>query len=190
METPIYHNDKQINTEYQKQKNKIIRKQKLRRLKHRIIFIGIVAGAVIVLGNILAYTNPQIRTVIETKTITIDNLQDKIIELQDEVVSTIKSCESKGVSEEDALIIFDSNKKASIGNFQFQVATVQFYYKKLYNRVITPKEAVLIALDTAKAQELAKDIVFKGSNKANDWYNCSKKFNIDSKLDIINKLQN
>ena len=92
-----------------------------------------------------------------------------------------------------ALITFDpspTNKKvqvASLGVLQFKVSTVQFYYNKFYGKTITNKEAVLIALDDAKASELASEVVFR-DGALNNWFNCSKAHNLQSKLDIINSL--
>jgi len=83
----------------------------------------------------------------------------------------LESCESAGFSEEDAPIIFDSNNKASIGVFQFQKATIIHYFKTLYKEDITPKEAVMIALDEKKSRQLAEDIVF--SSGLSDWKTCA-----------------
>ena len=114
----------------------------------------------------------------------------KIDGLKDEVVAKILSCESAGYTEDDGILIFDSNKKASIGQAQFQVSTVQHYYKVLYNRDITKKEAVLIALDTDKASKLAKDIIFLGDNRpSKDWVICSRKHGLDAQVELIKKLE-
>ena len=115
--------------------------------------------------------------------------QEKIATLKNKVADTLMACESGGHKETDGIIIFDTNKKASIGQFQFQVATVQYYYKTLYNKVITPKEAVMIALDTSQARNLAIDVMFTTKNKASkDWYNCEKRHSLDSQIAIINNL--
>lgn len=115
---------------------------------------------------------------------------DKIKGLKNEVANKLSSCESAGYKEDDGIIIFDSNAKASIGQFQFQKSTVIHYYKVLYGKTITPKEAVLIALDESKARELAIDIMFKTKNKAGkDWYNCTEKHGLDAQIDMIKKLE-
>jgi len=75
----------------------------------------------------------------------------------------------------------------SFGSYQFKKSTVQFYYKELYNKDITGLEAINIALSDEKAGELASDIIFK-ENALNNWYNCTKKHNLQGKLDIINLL--
>jgi hypothetical protein len=121
----------------------------------------------------------------------VDTLTPKIKELKREVLDTLQSCESNGSNEEDGLIVYDSNKVASIGQFQFQKKTVIGYYKALYNKDITGKEAIIIALTTNDARQLAEDIIF--SNLQNDkgidnWYNCNKKHSLSSKIAFINKL--
>ncbi len=115
-------------------------------------------------------------------------LNSTIEALKDEVVETIRSCESGGYSEEDGIIIFDSNNKASIGTLQFQKTTVQYYYKMFYGEEITSKQAVMIALDDKKASELAKRIIFEDSKGWKNWYNCGNKHNIDAEVKVIKKL--
>lgn len=134
--------------------------------------------------------NPIVKTVEAEKIITQDNLTPKIEELKKDIVNTIQACESKGHSEEDGIIVFDSNKQMSIGTLQFQKKTVQYYYKSLYNKEISPKEAVIIALDDSKAEQLAYDIIFSSNAKGwSNWYNCSKKHAIESKIAIIRSLE-
>lgn len=122
------------------------------------------------------------------RTIQTDSLSIKIEELKTEVVNTLKSCESAGAKETDALIVFDTNSKASVGNFQYQVKTPIYYSKKLYNKVITPKEAVLLALDERQAAELTKDIVFKTDAGLKNWLLCSQKNQLENKVNFIKEL--
>lgn len=119
----------------------------------------------------------------------VDNLTPKIDELKEKAVSTIRDCERAGHSEDDGILIFDSNNKASIGTYQYQKATVIYYYHTLYNKTITPKDAVLIALDDDKAHDLTKDVLFKTKNGTSNWYNCSVKHNIKQQVAVINELQ-
>jgi len=119
-----------------------------------------------------------------------DNFSHKIEELKNEIVEDLRACESAGHEEEDGIIIFDSNNKASIGTLQFQKATVIHYYKVLYGKDITPKEAVIIALDNQKSGDLAKDIIFQTKNMVGkDWVNCNKKLGLDSRVMVIKKLE-
>ena len=117
-----------------------------------------------------------------------DNLTPKIEELKSKVVADIQKCESKGFKESDGIIIFDSNNKASIGTMQFQKSTIIHYYKVLYGQTITPKEAILIALDDEKAEALAHDIIFKDSKGVSNWYNCANKINAKGRLETIKEL--
>ena len=128
------------------------------------------------------------------KQVILDNLTEKVNELKGQLVSEIKSCESAGYDENYGLITFDphrTNKKveeASIGEFQFKKSTVKYYYRTFYGKEITGKEAVLIALDTEKASELATRVIFETEHGLDNWINCSKKYNSQNKLDIINSL--
>jgi len=116
--------------------------------------------------------------------------QNKIDALKKETVDLIKTCESSGHSEDDGVVIFDTNGKGSFGQFQFQKATVIHYYKLLYGKTLTGKEAIMLAMDTEKARELATKIMFETKNKAGkDWVNCERKFNVDAKIDIIKQLE-
>tara|TARA_R110000868_G_scaffold99181_2_gene273050 strand:- start:421 stop:999 length:579 start_codon:yes stop_codon:yes gene_type:complete len=114
----------------------------------------------------------------------------KIEQLKNGVVNEILSCESAGHSEDNGIVVFDTNGKGSFGQLQFQKDTVIHYYKVLYGKTITGKEAVLIAMDTQKARDLAKDIMFSTKNKAGkDWVNCERKFSSDKQIDLIKKMQ-
>ena len=117
-----------------------------------------------------------------------DKLETKVEQLKKEVIAKLKNCESNGFDEDDALIVFDTNKKASVGEFQFQRNTVINYYKKLYGKTITAKEATHIALDTDKASELAMDIIFNDKGLGN-WGNCARKHDLYTEVKLINKLK-
>lgn len=121
-----------------------------------------------------------------------NSLNKKIEELKLDVVGKIKACESAGHKEDDGIIIFDTNNKASIGSLQFQKATVIYYYKSLYQKDITAKDAVLIALDDTKAEALAYDVIFEtaGNKGLANWLNCANKYNLREQVNIINKLSN
>jgi hypothetical protein len=123
------------------------------------------------------------------KVIEVDNLDTKIVELKGEVLDTLRSCESRGGKESDGLITFDSNKQASIGTYQFQKDTVIRYYKALYGKDITGKEAVMIALDDSQSRQLANDIIFSNDAKGiGNWYNCENKNNLSDNIKWINKI--
>lgn len=118
-------------------------------------------------------------------------LESKIEKLKNKLVEDIRNCERSKYSENDGIIIFDSNEEASIGTLQFQRKTVIHYYKVLYQKNITPKEAILISLDDTKAKALAKDIIFNDSKGWRNWYNCGmkKEINAQAKVEIIKELE-
>lgn len=144
--------------------------------------------ALLLYGVYLAGGFFQPRAVAINNIVEIDNLTPKIEELKDSIVEDIRNCERSKYNENDGIIIFDSNNEASIGTFQYQRKTVQHYYNTLYKQKITPKEAILIALDEAKARQLTKDIIFKDSKGWKNWYNCGVKINAEGRLQTINEL--
>lgn len=149
-----------------------------------IVYVAI--GSAI--GMCFTYSEP-IEVINQTKYITADTqLKAKIEELKNEVLDKLKACESGDVTEDSGLIVFDSNKVASIGLYQFQKNTVIHYYKVLYGKEITGKEAIEVALDGTRARELAKDIIFSDDNGIANWYNCQNKMNLLENIKWINKI--
>ena len=122
------------------------------------------------------------------KLIKVDNLSIKTSELKNEILDSLKACESQGSKESDGLIIFDSNKKASIGLYQFQVKTVIHYYKTLYQKDITGKEAIEISLNEKLSRQLASDIIFTDSKGIDNWYNCKNKKGLAENIKWVNKI--
>jgi len=154
-------------------------------------FIGSAVIAAILVGLGLWYHIKH--PLIETKTVIVDTssatFAAKIDSLEKSVVEQVRACESGGHKESEGLIVFDSNKVASIGTLQFQVHTVIFYEKSLYNKVITGKEAIEIALDDAQAGQLAQAIMFTSPNLATDWANCSNKLSLTATIQAIKKIK-
>lgn len=154
------------------------------------LFIALMIG----LGSVILFLYFYPNRVIVTK-VTTDTLTPKVEEIKKEAIDKLKDCESSGYSEDDGIIIFDphaTNKKVeapSLGQFQFKKATVIHYYKTLYNKVITGKEAVIIALDTDKAEKLATDIIFTTDKGYTNWINCSNKIGLKITVDMVNKLK-
>ena len=166
-----------------------------RKQKARNFFKKIIRGALVILAvaGIVQYARwayPMTVVNIRETVTQVDTLTPKINELKAEVLDLLMKCESEGYTEATGLIVYDSNKVPSIGQYQFQKATIVAYYKKLYNQDITGKEAILIALDTDKARKLASDIIFtlEEDKGINNWYNCNKKNGLSAKVEIINKL--
>lgn len=151
--------------------------------------VVIIALGFIELGG---YINPTIK--VEARDVLVDNLGAKVSTLKEEVITAIQDCERAGFEESDGLITFDphrTNKRvqpASLGTYQYKVSTVQYYYKALYNKDITPKQAVLIALDDDKARDLTRDIMFTTKNGRDNWITCTNKPAVSQKLAIIKEL--
>lgn len=158
------------------------------RLK-KVIRIAILCLAIYGIYTGYRYVTAPVNYTAEAKVVTIDNLTVKIDELKHNVVTGIQHCESQGHDEDEGIIIFDTNNKASVGTLQFQKSTVVSYYKKFYGKDITPKNAVIIALDNQQAEQLAYDIVFKEKDGWKNWYNCGRKTNVEGQLAIINNLE-
>lgn len=166
-------------------------KYKLARATRKLVIASFIVGAIYGAYNAgLSSTEPV--TVQASKEVDVSDTRFKvrIDNLKNGVANQLMKCESAGYSESDGIVIFDSNEKGSFGQFQFQKNTVIHFYKVLYGKVITPKEAVLIALDTDKARSLAIDVMFKTPNKAGkDWVNCTKKYDLDKQIDLIKKME-
>lgn len=165
---------------------------KIRRFFVQLFFWSLILSIPCATYELGAYMNDLKH--VEAATVTQDTLQVKINQLEDTVLDQIKLGESKQLTENDALITFDPSKKSntenipSIGLYQFKVGTVIAYEKKLYNKDVTPLEAVTIALDEQQSRQLAKDIIFK-DNGIDNWYNTANAFGLRQQITIINELQ-
>lgn len=131
----------------------------------------------------------QVEYLTSEKIVEVDNLGKKIDQIKDEALEALKDCENAHYGEDDGIIIFDSNNKASIGEYQFQKDTVIHYEKILNGRDITRKESVLIALDTPKAKKLAHDVIFTTEKGYTNWKICSEKTGLQKTIEIVKKLE-
>lgn len=148
-----------------------------------VIYVAFIAGRYI-------QPSESIINVIEAK----DTLEIKIEDLKNEVVETVRKCESQ--NNKDLIYTFDPDPRqpnkqtASFGQFQYKLKTIVDYTKTLRSEVITERQALDIALDENKARELTKDIIFKDTGKGVlNWYNCSKKHNLKEKVALIKSLE-
>ena len=164
-----------------------VAKYRIAKFMRKLVFYTILSltVSVIAIGLFLIYFPNRV----VVSQITTDTLTPKIEEIQNKALADLKACESGGSTEKDGIIIFDSNNKASIGSFQFQKATVIHYYKTLYQKDITGKESILIALDDEKAESLARDIIFTTEKGYSNWYNCSNKIKLQQTLLVLNTLK-
>lgn len=158
---------------------------------YKSILLVIVIGVVAYFGG-AKFSKEVVYRQVE-KEVILDNLTGKVNQLKGELVKELRQCESQGYKESDGLVTWDPNPKnkkvqiASFGLYQFKVSTVQFYYKKFYNKDVTGLEAIQIALSEEKSGELASEVIFRDGALGN-WYNCTKAKGLQSKLDVINTL--
>ena len=113
----------------------------------------------------------------------------KIDELKADVMARLEKCESGGAEEPDALIVFDSNKKPSIGRFQFQLPTIIHFKQVLDGQEIGRLDALKIATDQKLATDLATRIIFDKIGGIWEWENCAKKENLAPRIEIIRELE-
>ena len=159
---------------------------------------GVAIGSLIVLVYAVGVLSPEFfpKTVYSKDEIAIEQvgkeaLAEKVEELQNKILKDLSlACETKGVHEPDAAIIFDSNAQASIGRFQWQIKSVQHYVKVLYKKDITRLEAIKIAIDEDAATELTRDVLFGTKDGASNWITCSKKFDLRAKIELLNQIKN
>lgn len=172
-----------------KTKFQVLKELVVKRIK-QIVRISLVAGAIYLIfltGKSLG--NETIINKVEAQ----DTLSGKIEDLKNEVVETIRKCESQGNN--NLIYTFDpdprqpSKQQASFGVYQYKLKTIVDYKKILHNETITERQALDIALDANQAKELTKDIVFKDTGKAvGNWYNCMNKHNLKEKVALIKSL--
>lgn len=113
-------------------------------------------------------------------------LQGKIDNVKAGILADLSTgCETKGVKDPDGAIVFDSNNEASIGRYQFQRKTVIHYYQKFYNQTLTNAQAIAVAIDPVKSKALASKILFEEPGGYKNWYNCSNKLNIPTKVELV-----
>lgn len=157
-------------------------------------YAGISLGYTYVVFTAGAYLGNPSETY-AVKEVFTDTLKVKIETLKTEVLNDLQVCESQGYNEDAGLVTFDPDKTGkqanipSYGLFQFKKPTVIDYYKKFYNKVITGKEAITIALDEEKSRELARDVIFKETGGVYNWANCAKKKNLVPKIEVIKMLE-
>jgi hypothetical protein len=57
--------------------------------------------------------------------------ESTVDEMKADVLDKLAKCESGG---KETTIVFDTNGKASVGNYQWQIASFQYYYAKMTGR--------------------------------------------------------
>jgi hypothetical protein len=108
---------------------------------------------------------------------------DKIEAMKADVLDRLQKCESGG---KEVSIVFDSNSKPSVGNFQWQPHSFIHYYQKQHGVKLTERQAVIKALDDNEARALASYVIFEtDKGVAKDWFNCSKWHGLQTLVDFV-----
>lgn len=121
-------------------------------------------------------------------------IEAKIRRLEDELLHDLSvGCETLDVEDPDGAIIYDTAAKGdvrrmSIGRFQWQRRTIKHYIQLRDGRDITNREAIEIAIDPEKATDLARYVIFERGEVKRNWYNCTNKLDLDTRVELINKL--
>lgn len=142
--------------------------------------------------------------VIEKKVVVDNSLKNKIESLKHGILEDLRTAEVQGYEHMDAIIVFDPLKKDlescrrvggvklhcySFGHFNFKIETVKYYYGKFYNKTLTDKEAMDIALDNDKAYDLAYKVIFDEVGGIYNWINSGKKINAVERIELIRELE-
>lgn len=154
-------------------------------------------GALIVVLVVITVTAQAVmihfspKAALAAERVEVDLLPGKLAALQMDLVNRLATqCESKSAKDPDGLIVFDSNHVASLGRLQFQVKTVQHYYKTLYGKTISGSDAIDVATHKESAYQLAHDIIFKTDGGETNWLNCSRKLGLSPEVAVLKKLSN
>lgn len=119
-----------------------------------------------------------------------DRLAAKIDSMKEEVLNKLAQCESAGRKPEDGIAILDTNNKGSYGPFQWQVRSLQHYYEMRNKQELNGRDAIVLALFEDKARDMAKWVIFDtDAGVATDWVNCSKKYGLQARVDLIKELE-
>lgn len=166
-------------------------KKKVRRIINGMLAFSVFLTAVAAYGYMqpILADGPEISIVEKVVTVKVDETKNKLDQLKSDILDDLKFCESGDMDEAQAPIILDTNHEMSVGLYMFQRNTVIHYYKVLYGEELTRKQAVEIAIDYSKARSLASDILFTTENGWKDWWTCSKKLDLEQKINVIRQLQ-
>lgn len=184
----IYHNGRRLNGRFDSIKSFF--KRVIRFTFRWSVYAGVLYGAV--WAGATFY--PSISYA--TREIEVDVTPKKLEALKIDVIDRLSQCENP--KQNDGLIVYDNNTAGSltgqnipsIGPLMFKITTVKSSYLALYEKTLTDKEAVEIAMDKEKSYALANDIIFSGKDKkgVDHWHNCNVKLGLAAEVNIIKKL--
>lgn len=152
----------------------------------KILFAVLVAALVFLFvdtNGMAQEINPQLsNTATTTAPVVISDTEKEKYQVVDDLAS---KCETANLKYPDGAIVFDVNKKASIGAWQWQQASVIAYVKKFEGRTILPDEAARIALTRDLARELTYKTIWLENGGINNWKNCAIKLNLYERIEAI-----
>ena len=158
---------------------------------------------------VLVFNQFQEPTIINHEVIVEKNigiaLEQKIEQLKQELIDDIDRSETPNHNRDDLVIVLDptnANKSKckqtggvrlycySIGNFQWQLVSLQEEYLKHYGMKLTDREAFEVANDYDQARELTYKVVFAESKGGiYRWLNTSKKIDAVKRIEFIRSLE-
>lgn len=150
--------------------------------RRKVLLAGMVVCAVVPLaGKALEYVRPGELVAHRAEAAELPMIST-VDEMKADVLDRLAECENpKGKP-----IVFDTNGVASVGQYQWQPHSFQHYWEKMTGIALSEKEAVIYALDDAKARRLAEYVIFetdKGPGK--DWINCSRWHDLETLVAFI-----
>jgi hypothetical protein len=166
-----------------------------------ILPYGIIVG---VTAGILTFGLPHEQVVV-TKEKQVDfSLEQKVSELQSELLDDLKRAEVGGYENMDVIIVFDPLRKDlnkcrqvggvrlhcySFGVYNFKIDTVKYFYEKYYYETLTDLEALELALDPERSRDLAHTIIFsEDKGGIFHWTNSAKKIDAKRRIGFIRDL--
>jgi hypothetical protein len=163
--------------------------EKLSRAFFRTVLCAFILG--ITYTSLLHLTIPNIPEDPSTKISIAEHMHGSVEDLKLSIIQDIKR------GENGKPIVIDPPKgkykcaedKYSFGKYQFKPCTVIGYYKSLYGKKLTIEQAIMVALDEKKAEQLTYDIVFKAKG-INNWHNTAIRLKIHKKLALLADIEN
>lgn len=118
-----------------------------------------------------------------------DALDDKVRTLKMELLDDLATCETGGIKEDkrNGAIILDTNNKMSIGRLMFQRETIIDVHDRYLGVDLAWDEATALAMDQARAYELAEYLIFT-KGEISRWHNCNVKLGLSGRINIINQI--
>lgn len=116
--------------------------------------------------NQITFVAPQVAYAGET-------VEGKIDRLKEKVLDDMTACENPSHlltwNDDNALGTLPKKDKPSNGDLAYKISTVQRHYKILNSITLSDRDALLLALDTDKARDLAMNAWLHIKGSINEW---------------------